>query len=248
VGKSQNPDFITAYNHSMKKIPLLLLIILSLTGAAQETFNYQKDFKTMLAKTKDPNDSLYYENLLSRYYMNDTTLSNYEVLALLIGYTDNPAYKPHTDLVKEKEIHSLNLRGEYAKALVEANSFLPSHPFSVKAIFAKAYAFNNLEKEDSAAFYAFRGFSIFHAMELTGDGRSSETPFFSLGAEDGQDYIRRAVGVGVGKKGMGQDRNGNALNIVEARAENGNSMLLYFIIQHTMDKQNAETIGKNHKN
>jgi hypothetical protein len=198
----------------MKKIYALFLLLLSLTCTAQEVFNYQKDFKTVLARTKDRNDSLYYEKLLSRYSINDTSLTNYQVLALLVGYTDNPAYKPHTDLVKEKEIHSLNLRGEYAKALVEANEFLILHPFSIKAIFAKAYAFNNLGKEDSAEFYAFRGFSIFHAMELTGDGRSSETPFFSLGAEDGQDYIRRAVHVGVGKKGMGQDRNGNALYIV----------------------------------
>jgi hypothetical protein len=48
---------------------------------------------------------------------------------------------------------------------------------------------------------------------------------------------------------MGQDRNGNALYIVEARAENGNSILLYFIIQHTMDKQSdgksSETLGRN---
>jgi hypothetical protein len=227
----------------MKKIYALFLAILSFTCTAQEVFNYEKDFKTVLARTKDPHDSLYYQKLLPRYYANDTSLTNFEVLSLLIGYTDNPAYKPHTDLIKEKEIHSLNLRGEYANALVEANEFLLLHPFSVKAIFAKAYAFNNLEKEDSAGFYAFRGFSIFHAMELTGDGRSSETPFFSLGAEDGQDYIRRAVGVSVGKKGMGQDRNGNALNVIEARAENGNAILLYFLIQHTMDKQ-SDVIGK----
>lgn len=228
----------------MKKIISLLLIILSFTSVAQEIFNYQKDFKTVLARTKDPADSLSYAKLLPRYYANDTSLTNYEVLALLIGFTANPAYKPHTDLVKEKEIHTLNLRGEYTKALIEANEFLILHPFSVKAIFAKAYAYNNLEKEDSAAFYAFRGFSIFHAMELTGDGRSSETPFFSLGAEDGQDYIRRAVQVGVGKTGNGQDRNGNALNIVEARAENGNSIRLYFIIQHTLNIASTEIVGK----
>jgi hypothetical protein len=229
----------------MKKIYALLLAILSFTCTAQEVFNYQKDFKTVLARTKDPADSLSYDRLFPRYYMNDTSLTNFEVLSLLIGFTDNRSYKPYTDLVKEKEIHNLNLRGEYAKALAEANEFLPTHPFSVKAIFAKAYAFNNLEREDSAAFYAFRGFSIFHAMELTGDGKSSETPFFSLGAEDGQDYIRRAVRVSVGKKGVGQNRNGNFLNVIEARAKNGNSILLYFLIQHTLDKQNTDSIGKN---
>jgi hypothetical protein len=228
----------------MKKIYALLLAILSLSCTAQEVFNYQKDFKTVLARTKDRADPLSYDRLFPRYYMNDTSLTNFEVLALLIGFTDNPAYKPYTDLAREKEIHNLNLRGEYAKALAEANEFLPTHPFSIKAIFAKAYAFNNLEREDSAAFYAFRGFSIFHAMELTGDGKSSETPFFSMGAEDGEDYIRRAIRVSVGKKGIGQDRNGNFLNVIEARAKNGNSILLYFIIQHTLDKQSTDSIGK----
>ncbi len=215
-----------------------------MTGAAQETFNYHKDFQLVLAKTKDPADSLYYNKLLPRYYANDTSLTNYEVLSLLIAYTDKPAYKPYEDLEREKEIYRMNAMKDYNEALSAADTFLMTHPFSVKVIFAKAYAYNKLEKQDSASFYAYRGFSIFHAMELTGDGRSAETPFFALGPEDGQDYIRKAVRVNVGRRAIGQDSNGNFLNVLEAKAENGNCIILYFNIHHsTIKLQDEEKVA-----
>jgi len=96
-----------------KIIKTIILIILIATGQiafGQSTFNYRKDFKNILAKTKDKSDNLSYEKLLKRFTVNDTTLTDYDVLALLIGYTDKPEYKPYSDITTEREIYNLKWR------------------------------------------------------------------------------------------------------------------------------------------
>src|ERR1700739_4098558 len=72
----------------------------------QNTFNYQKDFKRILYRTKDPKDNLSYEKLLKRFKGDDTTMTDYEVLALMIGFTDNSEYKPYQDLEAERSIYN----------------------------------------------------------------------------------------------------------------------------------------------
>lgn len=66
----------------------MILLVATTCGFAQDTFNYQTDFKNILAKTKDKNHKLAYNKLLTRFSALDTTLTDYEVLALLIGFTD----------------------------------------------------------------------------------------------------------------------------------------------------------------
>ena len=219
-------------------IILGLLLPLTATQVAfgQTTFNYKDDFKKVLAKTKDQKDNLFYKNLLKRFTSNDTTLTNFEVLALLIGFTDKPEYKPYDDLVTEREIYKLNGEKKYQEGLDKTNEFLKTHPLSVKALFEKSYSFHKLEQADSAQYYLYQGKRIFNAMYFSGDGKTKETPTFALGPADGQDYIRKFVGEKIGIMGSGKDKNGNFLDILEVKFENGKSMDLYFIIQHATDK------------
>lgn len=65
----------------------MILLVATTCGFAQDTFNYQTDFKNILAKAKDKNHKLAYNKLLTRFSALDTTLTDYEV-ALLIGFTD----------------------------------------------------------------------------------------------------------------------------------------------------------------
>ena len=219
----------------MKNIITAILIIISLTSFGQTTFNYQNDFKTILAKTKDATDNFAYDKLLKKYKSNDTTMSDYEVLALMIGFTGKPEYKPYQDLDIEREIYELNGDHKYKEALDKSTEFLKTHPLSLKALFEKSYAFHKLGKEDSAAYYLYEGKRILHAMHFSGDGKTTETPMFALGPADGQDYIYKA-GADIGTMGDGRDKNGNFLDILEAKLNDGTSMELYFIIQHATDK------------
>lgn len=68
-----------------KILGLILMITSGQIMLGQTTFNYKEDFKKVLLKTNDPNDNLYYEKLLKRFNVNDSTMTDFEVLALLIG-------------------------------------------------------------------------------------------------------------------------------------------------------------------
>ena len=220
----------------MKKLFAFAIVISTLTTFGQTTFSYQSDFKHVLAKTKDQNDNLSYDKLLKRFTANDTTLTDFEVLALLIGFTDKPEYKPYQDLDTEREIYKLNGEKKYQEGLDLANMFLKTHPLSVKTIFEKSYSFHKLEQKDSAQYYLYQGRRIFKAMYFSGDGKTIENPSFALGPSDGQDYIRKFAGAKIGTMGSGRDKSGNFLDILEAKFEGGQTMNLYFIIQHAASK------------
>ncbi|MES2680232.1 MAG: DUF4919 domain-containing protein [Bacteroidota bacterium] len=218
---------------TIKTIGLILLIATTKIAIGQTTFNYKDDFQKVLAKTKDKNDNLSYNKLLKRFSVNDSTLTNFEVLVLLIGFTAQPEFKPYKDLATERKIYAINGDGKFRDALDSANLFLKTHPLSVKVLFEKAYSFHKLGQEDSAAFYSYKGRRIFKAMTFSGNGKSPETAIFSLGPADGQDYIYKAIGSNIGIMGSGRDQNGNFLDILEVAPEDGStSYRLYFIIQH----------------
>jgi hypothetical protein len=224
-----------------KIIGLFLFIAIVQSVSAQSAFNYQDDFKKVLAKTKDPGDDLFYGKLLARFSKNDPALTDYEVLALLIGYTDKPAFKPYKDLSTERKIYDMNGEDKFKDALDSADLFLKTHPLSVKVLFEKGYSFHKLGQEDSAAFYTYKGRRIFRAMNFSGDGKTSETPIFALGPADGQDYIRKFLSSKIGSMGSGSDKHGNFLDILEVVPKNGSAAYdLYFIIQHATSKMFSE--------
>jgi len=214
----------------------LCLLIAGLTSKAQTIFSYKDDFKKILEKSKDTSDGLCYARLLTRFEKNDTTLTDFEVLALMIGFTAKPEYKPYKDLEEERAIYKLNGDDKYDDALTKANMFLVIHPLSVKALYEKSYALHKLNQEDSAAFYGYQGRRIFKAMYFSGKGTKKETPTFALGPADGQDYIYKFVGADIGTMGDGKDNEGNFLDILEVKLGDGKSMPLYFIIQHAVEK------------
>jgi hypothetical protein len=220
----------------IKTIGLLLFITAGQIVYGQTTFSYKDDFKKVLSKTKDQNDNLYYSKLLKRFSANDSTLTDFEVLALLIGFTDKTEYKPYDDLTTEREIYKLNGEKKYQEGLDKANEFLKTHPLSVKALFEKSYSFYKLGQMDSTQYYLDQGQRIFKAMYFSGNGITKETPTFALGPADGQDYINKFVGADIGTMGSGRDKNGNFLDILGAKFEDGQTVTLYFIIQHATDK------------
>lgn len=222
--------------NKIKIIGLILFLTAGQIVYGQTTFNYQDDFKKVLDKTKNPNHNLSYDKLLKRFSANDTTLADFEVLALLIGFTDKPEYKPYQDLEPEMEIYKLNGEKKYQEGLNLANKFLKTHPVSVKAIFEKSYSFHKLGQKDSAQYYLYQGRRIFEAMYFSGNGKTKETPTLSLGPADGQDYIYKFVSADIGSMGSGRDKNGNFLDILEAKFEDGQKVTFYFIIQHATDK------------
>ena len=225
----------------ISKIKIIGFLVLVLTGQviyAQTTFNYKNDFKKVLAKTKDKDNNLSYDKLLKRFTANDSTLTDFEVLALLIGFTGKPEFKPYSDLSKEREIYRLNGEGKFQEALDSATKFLNKHPVSQQAIIEISYSYYKLGNTDKSDFYMYQFRRIMKAMDFSGDGK--ETPIFALGPADGQNYIRKYLAAKIGSMGSGSDKNGNFLDILEAKYKDGTSESLHFIIQHATDKMFSE--------
>ncbi|MFM2386971.1 MAG: hypothetical protein RL660_1728 [Bacteroidota bacterium] len=220
----------------IKGLITILLLSATLTSFAQQTFDYQRDFKAILAKTSDAADSLYYNKLVRRFESNDSALTNYEMLALLIAFTANKEYKPYEDLSTEREIYKLNAEHKYQEALEKGLSFLKTHPLSVKALFEIGYAYHKLDQNDKAQLYVYKGHKIFEAMYFSGNGQTKETPTFALGPADGQDYINKFIGADIGTMGSGKDKHGNFLDILQVKFSDSNTITMYFIIQHAADK------------
>lgn len=221
----------------MKHFLTLILLASSFTAFAQKVppFNYKNDFNTILGKTKDTTSELSYDKLLKRFTTN-AAMTDYEVLALMIGFTDKPAYKPYDDITVERKIYTLNGEEKYQQALDTANVFLRSHPLSLKVLFEKSYAFHKLDQKDSANYYLTRGRRIISAMNYSGDGKTKESAMFALGPADGQDYIYKELSGNIGTMGSGSDKDGNFLDILQVKPESGKPYYLYFNIQHATAK------------
>lgn len=225
----------------MKIIFTLFLFLFNLSSSGQGTFNYQKDFKEILAKTKDSTGSLSYGKLLTRFIANDTTLTRYQTLALMIGFTDQPDYNPYDDLDTEKEIFVMNDEGNYEDALQEANVYLATHPVSLRVLKEKSYSLHQLKKSDSAEYYMDLVHKIMLAMLFSGNGKTIETPMFALGLADGERFTENA-GMAISNKGTGESKSGLYLQLIDAVKDEGDHINLFFVIQHARNKITGEVI------
>lgn len=237
----------------MKPLSLsFLLLFLLLNGLKSQspvdstvkTFNYKKDFKSILTNSQDQESNLYYEKLLKRFQDNDSSLTNYETLALMIGYTENPKYKPMEDMEKEVEIFDHNNDNQFSEAIEKSKSYLQGHPLSLLVLREISYAYSKISKVyekdmvfDSAIY--FNGLSsyymslndkIMEAMIFSGKGRTPENPIFSLGLADGEHFIPN-VGYQIEKKNTLWNKNGDFLEHIVA-LDKLTTKDFYFVIQH----------------
>lgn len=230
----------------MKLIFMLLSCAAMLTAYCQPPdpskiapFDYQRDFKSILERTKNRYDTLSYVKLLTRFQRNDSTLTKAETLALMIGYTENNFFKPYADMQTEKDIIKLNDDGFYRDALDESKKYLQTHPLSLSTLKERSYAYHQLRKKDSARYFMDLADKIMEAMIYSGKGKTPETAFFSLGLADG-DYFIPNVGLTVWSRKTAKDRKGNFLYIVDAVSLEDVHTTYYFNIQHAKSKMDRE--------
>ncbi|MEP7166246.1 MAG: DUF4919 domain-containing protein [Ferruginibacter sp.] len=213
------------------------------TPSTSPAFNYQRDFKTILEKTKDKGGDLYYQKLLIRFLNNDSSLTRAETLALMIGFTENAHYKPYDDLGTEKEIFDLNDGGDYEAALDESKTYLQTHPLSLRILKERSYAYHQIRKADSAQYFMDLVDKVMGAMIYSGKGKTQDAPIFSLGLIDGEHFIENA-GMTVANKTTTSPKSKILMYIVDALSDEGTHTNYFFILQHARDKMNEDEIGE----
>jgi uncharacterized protein DUF4919 len=198
-------------------------------------FNYHTDFPKILAQTTDSTGPLYYDKLFVRFRVNDTTLTDFEVLALLIGFTARPAYTPYNP--EEFRIHQLDVyqHAEAVRAL--ADSLLLRQPFNTTALWYRALALNRMKQHHAADRARWKFDRIMRAMAGTGDGLTPETAIFTL--DMGFDYLTYYLGGSSPSIGTVTNQFGDYVDIegyVPKGAPYGTAPVpMYFQAQHVYD-------------
>jgi hypothetical protein len=221
-----------------------MIIFSSLFG--QEKFDYHKDFKTFLNQSQDSLSVYYYPNLLDRFNKNDSTLTDLDIIALQIGFTNNPNYKPYQTIDKEREIKSLINQKKYGDAVVMCNEFLKTNPINFTALMEKGFAYMKLQN-DSALFYKEKFMKVLNSVMASGNG-TIDKPYFVLSPIDGQTLITHIFGGSIGMMGSGDDPNGYFVDILEMKKEGKEPRTLYFNINHATEKMFSEEDMKNMEN
>lgn len=219
----------------MKKVLLFpLLLLFCLTLSAQE-FNYSRDFPSLVKATADKGHSLYYPALLKRFLKCDTTLTPREVLAMMIGSTQEAEYLPYSFILSEREIIDQVFEGEYSDALRLCRDLLKKQPLNFTARVQLPFILSELGKKEESDLELSRTVLLLEAIFYSGDG-TIERPLFVLGPADGQIIIRQVWSGSIGAMGSGSDLDGNFVDILEYNGGNGETRNTYFVIQHAVDK------------
>lgn len=231
------------FSAAMNRLSSLLLLMLFCGICAAQDFDYKRDFEKLLKQSKDKESKLYYPTLLKRFNDGDSTLTDYEVIALEIGFTDNENYKPYESLDRERSIKKLLGEEKYAEAIDSCNALLATYPVNFTAIEEMGFAYWKLNK-DSIAFYKEKCMKIVRAIKFSGDG-TNEQPFFVLGPADGQLFIRYILRGKIGYMGSGRDKNGYFIDILEMKKEGEEARTLYFNIDHAMNHSDFKKENEN---
>ncbi len=176
----------------------------------------------------------YFPTLLDRFNKNDITLTDMEVLALQIGFTANPNYKPYQTILTEQEIKNLIEQKKYQEALVICDELLKTNPVNFTALKEKSFVYTKLDK-DSLQFHKEKFMKILFSVLASGEG-TSDNPYFVLSPIDGQTLITYILGGSIGSMGSVVDSNGFFIDKFEITGKGKEPVTLYFNINHATDK------------
>jgi len=227
----------------MRTVITALLFFSFTAVAAQPAFEYKRDFKAFLEQSQDRQSPLYYQKLLIRFLDRDTSLSNMEMLALMIGYTEDSHYKPFEDMEKENEIFMMNEEGMYDDVIISGRKYLQTHPLSLRVLKEASYAYFQKQQQDSADYYMDLVEKMMNAMIYSGTGKKPEQPIFSLGLADGEYFIPN-IGLKVLDKNTEWNANNHFVEVVKASKSGDDEMMFYFVIEHAKQKIDDDKVNE----
>lgn len=227
-------DLIGAWRLSV----FVFLLVLSGHAHGQSDFDYKRDFERILKQSLDSSNNYYYPHLLERFERNDSSLTHAELLALQIGFTGSPNYKPYKTVDAEREIKTLIANKDYSAAFNACNDLLATNPLNLTALMEKSFSNIKLEK-DSAEFHREKVMKVIGSIIKSGSG-TVESPSFVLGPIDGQTVITIVFGASIGTMGSGADPNGYFLDMLEVIKEGREPRTMCFNIDHATKKMFSE--------
>lgn len=176
----------------MKQLLILtLLLIIALGSFAQndndKKFNYYVDFDAIAQKCNEPNSKYNFKELKARFLAKDESLTNYDILALMVGVTQQEYYKPLSSTSLALSALDLMSKGNYQESLDKCNEILEIAPLNFSAMSMKEFLHHAITG-DSLKIYDFQIEKMMTAMEVSGDA-TRDNPSFVLYTEDANTYF-----------------------------------------------------------
>jgi hypothetical protein len=227
----------------MRTVFFFLLLFSAASAFSQPAFEYKRDFKPFLEQSQDRQSPLYYQKLLIRFLDRDTSLSDMETLAMMIGYTEDSHYKPFEDMEKETEIFAMNEEGMYDDVIDKGRKYLQTHPLSLRVLKEASYAYFQKQQQDSADYYMDLVEKLMNAMIYSGTGKKPEQPIFSLGLADGEYFIPN-IGLKVLDKNTDWNANNQFIEVIKASKSGDDEILYYFMIEHAKQKIDDDKVNE----
>lgn len=203
------------------------------TSIREVFFDYHRDFQYYLSESSKPESQYNYETLLNRFHNEDKSIKNNEIIALLIGFTNNQNYHPYKNADIEREIMGFVGDKDYKKALKQSEDLLKTNPLNFTALMEEGFSLMKI-KNDRSYFPSVKSRMVVDAVLWSGTG-SYSNPYFVLSPIDGQTIIRYIFGGSIGKMGSGDDSNGYFLDMLDMEKEGKETITLYFNIDHAMN-------------
>ncbi len=202
-------------------------------------FDYHRDFKMILEKTQDRGSELYYHKLIIRFLNNDSAFSKAETLALMIGFTENPQFKPVQIMEAELEIYDHSKASEFQEVVNKGRVLLQKVPVSMLALREVAIAYHRLGNRDSSKYFASLNDKIMDAMIYSSKGKKAESPIFALGLADGEYFVQN-IGFYMDKKNTDWNRYGDFMEVIDTYNEEDVKTTFFFAIQHAKLKMDDD--------
>ena len=228
----------------MKLILSLITIFLFTNLTLAQDFDYQTDFKKLVAQSKEKDNPNNYEKLKAEFMQNGENFSKEKVIALMVGQTASKFYNPYEHIANERSYQNsaqfpADTVYKYADYYMKVNPISLSFNYGLWKTYEK-----DGDKVNSEKFK--KKFNLLVESVLSTGNGTNEKPYFVISPIDGQVIIRLYYKREIGIMGSGSDPNGNFVDILEM-IDGENSKTLYFVIEHAMSgiKEQLKQVDEN---
>lgn len=214
----------------MFKKAFLFSLLIFQTGFTQG-FNYQKDFKYLIAQSKDKESPLYYDTLKLNFIENGENFTVENVIALMVGQTNSEDYNAYGDVELERNYQ--NAQKAPADTIFKyAPGYTKINPISLSVNYGLWKTYEKIKDKKQAEKFRKRFNILCEAVLKTGSG-TQDNPYFVISPIDGQVIISLYWKKPILSMGSGVDKYGNFCDILEVMTDK-KSEGLFFVVDHAM--------------
>jgi tetratricopeptide (TPR) repeat protein len=155
----------------------ILLFLLPITHFVHAQKIAEIDFDLIKKNISDTNSVYYYEDLLDRFKIFDSTLTFTDFQYIYYGSVFQPTYSPYYPTKAEEIFYQLYQLKDYRQALIYGKQAFEQNPVNTTLIFHLSIIHLALNNKKKSLQYANLYYHLLDVILNSGDGKSAETAY-----------------------------------------------------------------------